>query len=604
MFINTRGNFVRMSSIVLSNYMAGENDTALIKSLFRVVYRDQYAISKSINSLMTSFESYMNVSLPVLRLFNLTYPSDEAAVASFVLDNPLLIHSSESQPLSKSLFLIYNERSSCLGQGCKFSIEFSHQPVKYSTSRIETSLQPVRCYSNEYKNHSYDCGNGYNITVECDGEFSGYINATCPYDFTTPVCDVRYPNGQDASQLCAVVESTATSTVCGCGTDAIFTERRNLLEYFTYIEPTVQSGDQKLIATMVSTMNHSFEVVPVVKQVHVDKQLIYSYYSSSQPSPAPSYISGDYNFYSFKFVARITLALHHKTAWNIGDGFTAGDLSIFEAVTSSLIEAKNVSVVDYKMVQDSLNASLINVRPLSLELSISTNSFCSFDGDTGAYKHFQLVLAEVLRDGSWIYKVNTQGLLNKQVVAPIAKLQFPLQPPEYTELQTSAIMCSYGSNFGLDTGTNNVNIKGSSHSSDETKHFFYMSLSLIVVFIIIASLLYVYLSNLYRAKAKKQFKMSVKDSVPSVTAERSYEEHSEALEPVMHVEEVSELDDKLSAEVVNNLAMASNWNISDQTMDEHLDTSTDYVDSHFDYDHDDDELIGEFDSSFDLVRAD
>jgi len=39
-------------------------------------------------------------------------------------------------------------------------------------------------------------------------------------------------------------------------------------------------------------------------------------------------------------------------------------------------------------------------------------------------------------------------------------------------------------------------------------------------------------------------------------------------------------------------------------MDEHRDTSIDYVDSHFDYDHDDDELIGEFDSSFDLVRAD
>jgi hypothetical protein len=147
--------------------MAGENDTALIKSLFRVVYRDQYAISKSVNSLMTSFENYMNVSLPVLRLFNLIYPSDEAAVASFVLNNPLLIDSSESQPLSKSLFLIYNERSSCLGQGCKFSIEFSHQPVKYSSSKIETSLQPVRCYSNEYKNHSFDCGNGYNFAVEC-----------------------------------------------------------------------------------------------------------------------------------------------------------------------------------------------------------------------------------------------------------------------------------------------------------------------------------------------------------------------------------------------------------------------------------------------------
>jgi hypothetical protein len=165
-------------------------------------------------------------------------------------------------------------------------------------------------------------------------------------------------------------------------------------------------------------------------------------------------------------------------------------------------------------------------------------------------------------------------------------------------------MCNYGSNFGLDTGTNNANIKSSSHSSDETKHFFYLSLSLIIVFIIIASLLYVYLSNLYAAKAKKQFNMSVKDSVPPATAERSYEEHSEALEPVMHVEEVTELDDKLSAEVVNNLATASNWNISDRTMDEHRDTSIDYVDSHFDYDHDDDELIGEFDSSFDLVRAD
>jgi hypothetical protein len=39
-------------------------------------------------------------------------------------------------------------------------------------------------------------------------------------------------------------------------------------------------------------------------------------------------------------------------------------------------------------------------------------------------------------------------------------------------------------------------------------------------------------------------------------------------------------------------------------MDEHLDTSIDYVDSHFDCDHDDDESIGEFDSSFDLGRVD
>jgi hypothetical protein len=57
--------------------------------------------------------------------------------------------------------------------------------------------------------------------------------------------------------------------------------------------------------------------------------------------------------------------------------------------------------------------------------------------------------------------------------------------------------------------------------------------------------------------------MSVKDSVSPATAERSYKEHSEALVPVMHVEEVTELNDKRNAEVVNNLAMASNWNISD-----------------------------------------
>jgi hypothetical protein len=35
------------------------------------------------------------------------------------------------------------------------------------------------------------------------------------------------------------------------------------------------------------------------------------------------------------------------------------------------------------------------------------------------------------------------------------------------------------------------------------------------------------------------------------------------LKPVMHVEEVTKLDDKLNAEAVNNLATASNWNISD-----------------------------------------
>jgi hypothetical protein len=250
----------------------------------------------------------------------------------------------------------------------------------------------------------------------------------------------------------------------------------------------------------------------------------------------------------------------------MGDGLTAGDLSIFEAVTSFLSEAKNVSVVDYVMVQDSLNASLVNVHPLSLELPISTNSFCSFDGDTGAYEHFQLVLTEVLRDGSWISKVNTQGLFNKQVVA-IAKLQFPLQPPEYTELQTSATKCSSGSNSGLDSDTNNVNSKGSSHSSDGVKQSFYLSLNFIVVCIIIASLLYVYLSNHYTAKAKEQFKVLEKDSVPSATAERVHLEHSEALESVMYVGDVTELDDKPSAEAVNNLATASNWNISDRTMD-------------------------------------
>jgi hypothetical protein len=36
------------------------------------------------------------------------------------------------------------------------------------------------------------------------------------------------------------------------------------------------------------------------------------------------------------------------------------------------------------------------------------------------------------------------------------------------------------------------------------------------------------------------------------------------LEPVMHVEEVTKLDDKLNAEVVNTLATASNWNSSDR----------------------------------------
>ena len=84
--------------------------------------------------------------------------------------------------------------------------------------------------------------------------------------------------------------------------------------------------------------------------------------------------------------------------------------------------------------------------------------------------------------------------------------------------------------------------------------------------------------------------MLEKDSVPSATAERVHLEHSEALESVMYVGDVTELDDKSSAEAVNNLATASNWNISDRTMDEHLD-------SHLDYNRDDDESIGEFDDS-------
>jgi len=369
--------------------------------------------------------------------------------------------------------------------------------------------------------------------------------------------------------------------------------RRGLVEYLTYIPPPIQSGDLKSIAASGSSSNHSLEVIPVVKQVHVDAQLTRSYYSSSQPTPSPSYISGDYNVYSFKFVARIIFSFQHQATWTTGDGFTVEDKSIFESVTSLLSEAKNVSVVGYKLEQNTNNASLINVHPLSLELSITTNSFCSFDGDNGAYKHFQLLLDEVINDGSWMAKINFQGLYKKQIVAITKKPQFPQNPPEYKELRTSASKCSFGLKTGLDTpgGTSSVNdFKSSSlnTSSDGAKQSFYLAFSLIVVFIVIASVLYMYCSNHYMAKAKKQVKVSL-DSVPSATAETLYREPSDTLEPVMYVEETTELDDG-SPEAVNNLATASNWNISDRTIGEnHLDTSIDYPDSHFDYDQDDDD---------------
>jgi len=91
------------------------------------------------------------------------------------------------------------------------------------------------------------------VTVECDGEFSGYINATCPYDFTIPSCDVRYSTELHAPLFCEISKSTPTTTACDC--------------------------DFQVLASSASA---AFEVLTVQKFVHV-----HSYYNYT-PDVSPS----------------------------------------------------------------------------------------------------------------------------------------------------------------------------------------------------------------------------------------------------------------------------------------------------------------------------
>jgi len=98
------------------------------------------------------------------------------------------------------------------------------------------------------------------VTVECDGEFSGYINATCPYDFTIPSCDVRYSTELHAPLFCEISKSTPTTTACDC--------------------------DFQVLASSASA---AFEVLTVQKFVHIHSY--YNYTPDVSPSLSPVIMS-------------------------------------------------------------------------------------------------------------------------------------------------------------------------------------------------------------------------------------------------------------------------------------------------------------------------
>jgi hypothetical protein len=194
--------------------------------------------------LLSSCESKSNVQLVAYTISSSLYTSQ--SVSSYE-SNPLTL-SLSSNPCSDS------EDETCdIILTLKRNIDSVGVTVKSAASSFATVLSNhhnTTCTNGDYSTHVYQCPNGLNDTIHCNGTHQ-LIMSKCPVMKSLPACKLIFNGDTYDSNSCRMISYTNDNVTCECSlASAVAFNRRRLAEM------TMTVGNTSLISQQAITVSY------------------------------------------------------------------------------------------------------------------------------------------------------------------------------------------------------------------------------------------------------------------------------------------------------------------------------------------------------------
>jgi len=481
-----RSSLMNISNSILRDFLAGQSNMEFIQHYYRsnvfIEYSDNSTVF-TINSPLSEFEKYTNVSIPVITITQDVIDFENQLIASVTYLHDQMYTESNDKLLGQSILFSLSDRSTqCIDNNCRFQTTFNHSYINYTTNMVVSEDTPptILCTWGQHLITTLPCSNGYEVSIECDGEFDGFINATCPYDTTVPICTEVNSNDHNLlleSELCSTYDFGPTWITCECAVNVHTIS-------IDWSNPSVTS----------------LELVPVARLLHIPQSIKVTQnpYPTMPPTSVPT-VSLSYPTITFCLEANVTFLMKYYGSMQ----FTSNDMNAFVHATSLMFtHAKSVNVIAKDISLDSSSTSNVNsnnannynntslhdkLRTINFVITLTSDLYCNADE---AFKVFSSTFGESLAISSWSNAVNDIGLKDKLIDIVYVDFYAPISCGIISIIQTSSILCNSSPALAPVSNTNTNNIYSTyTHSQKDSvmgiTEFLKMYLTGLIFFVLV-----------------------------------------------------------------------------------------------------------------------
>ena len=139
--------------------------------------------------------------------------------------------------ISDAIALIIDDTNKCSSSACQFLLKLKNYDSKHYVNEdidVESISNITVCDKGISKTVVYNCGDGSNRTVSCNGTFVGYIKSTCPYAASKPSCNLLLGSSllskpyNGLHDQCQLQSYDSVSTTCLCNISSTLSSGRRL----------------------------------------------------------------------------------------------------------------------------------------------------------------------------------------------------------------------------------------------------------------------------------------------------------------------------------------------------------------------------------------
>ena len=248
--------FPSYSALVLGQMSAQQFDVVTNMQAFKIIHAVKPVVGNAVSIVtpLTATETAASVPANSMTLSTVAGTSN-VKVALLVTRLSTLAPQLEPLVHSDPVLVMLSDTSVCPSTGCAFQIVLQSVDNATYKSAPSTPLTFNTQCGLSASSTVYPCGNGLNVTANCDGKSVTTLISTCGYTITAPTCGRLSASGA-TQDVCKMVSFTGTQTTCQCVVPtSVLTSTRRQLEISTsgFEVASVANAGKLQIGTVTSS---------------------------------------------------------------------------------------------------------------------------------------------------------------------------------------------------------------------------------------------------------------------------------------------------------------------------------------------------------------